>query len=41
MTEKRFKCPECGNELIYNYETENKVIFYCTECEKRVMAFKG
>lgn len=35
------KCPECGNELIYYYETECKIIFYCRYCDKKVMAWKG
>lgn len=41
MTEKQYKCPKCGHDLIYDYEIGYKVVFYCTECEKRVMALKG
>ena len=37
----QYKCPNCGTELIYDYETENYEVFYCPKCRKRAKAKKG
>ena len=34
----QYKCPNCGTELIYDYETESYIVFYCPTCKKRVKA---
>ena len=37
----KYKCPECGTNLVYDHETSCKIIFYCPTCNKKVMAWKG
>ena len=36
-----YKCPACGTVLLYDYETEESIIFYCINCKKNVKARKG
>lgn len=36
----KYKCPECGSILMYDYETETEIIFYCVHCNKKVKAKK-
>lgn len=41
MSVTNMKCPDCGNPLRFDHETECEEILYCIYCDHKIKAKKG
>lgn len=40
LPKTKLKCPECGETLYFDHETECEAILYCLHCDRKVKAKK-
>jgi len=41
MPVTNLRCPDCGEQLRYDHETECEIILYCIHCDHKIKAKKG